>query len=235
MPRAPLPRSLLCLLPLLLIGQTSAPATRPGMRAVAQVATQPSTMPERKQITPEMIAAIGGPSVQEQELRALRVTLGASVEEWKVIGPLLGNVVSAQRGLDPGNGPDGATQGWRNRNFSNGSFTGPGETARGDPRGFGTPSDNSPDVPTDAARQIAESADSQSSVAQGVTLAQAMSDLHRALAAKDTPPEELKRRVAAVRAARQHATQVRTDAITELLPLLTPRQVGLLETMGYFE
>ena len=62
-----------------------------------------------------------------------------------------------------------------------------------------------------------------------------MNDLQAAIAEKATTPEQIKSKVAAVRAARQKAIAKLETAKKELLELISPEQESVLVGLGYLE
>jgi hypothetical protein len=66
-------------------------------------------------------------------------------------------------------------------------------------------------------------------------ITQAMADLKTAAADAKTAPDELKKKVAAVRIARQKARDKLEAAKKELLDLLSPDQEAVLVGLGYLE
>ncbi len=66
-------------------------------------------------------------------------------------------------------------------------------------------------------------------------ITQAMSELQTAAADTKTSPDELKKKVAAVRAARQKARSNFEAAKKELLELLSPDQEAVLVGLGYLD
>jgi hypothetical protein len=66
-------------------------------------------------------------------------------------------------------------------------------------------------------------------------ISKAMSDLLAAAADAKAPPDELKNKLAAVRAARQKARDNLEAAKKDLLELLSPDQEAVLVALGYLE
>jgi hypothetical protein len=176
-------------------------------------------------------------------IESLRMELGSTAEEWKVVGPLLQKVAAARRALEPAYAPPPpAGRGFFGpADWANGSFTGPGETARGTrpAGGFGRAA-TAPGAQTQAAvaSPADAAADDESRVrplTESITVHQALADLHAALQKPEADDAALKRQVALVREARQRAREALADARAELLPLLTARQEAALEANGFLE
>ena len=68
-----------------------------------------------------------------------------------------------------------------------------------------------------------------------IAITQAMTDLKTAAADPKTPPDELKKKVAAVRIARQKARDKLETAKKGLLELLSPDQEAVLVGLGYLD
>jgi hypothetical protein len=171
------------------------------------------------------------------DVSVLRSRLGSTVEEWKVIGPLLAKVDLAMRELDAGAGPAPAFGPFGNTDdWVNGSFTGPGETARGNMPAWGKPPATKPAETAPATAPAVQVSEAEAAhLSHGVTLRQALGDLH-ALLQQPSPGEgALARQVALVREARERAQEALDDAWEELRPLLTVRQEATLAALGYLE
>jgi hypothetical protein len=172
------------------------------------------------------------------DVSVLRSRLGSTVEEWKVIGPLLAKVDLAMRELSPetGAGPNFGMFG-NPDDWVNGSFTGPGETARGNMPAFGRAPATKPAAETAPATApgVEVSAAEAEHLSHGVTLRQALADLHTLLAQPSADEAAVARQVALVREARQRAQEALDDARAELRPLLTARQEAMLAALGYLE
>jgi Spy/CpxP family protein refolding chaperone len=148
--------------------------------------------------------------------------LGASDEEWKVIGPKLQKVLAARqaltadaRGTGPGVGglPFGG-------GVPPGGDTRPGEApggAAGPPTGIGPP-------PGGFGGPMAANA-----------ISQAQAELKTVLNDPKHSPAEVKEKVAAVRKARQKARGDLDAAQKDLLLMLTAEQEAVLVSLGYIE
>jgi hypothetical protein len=175
-------------------------------------------------------------------IESLRMELGSTAEEWKVVGPLLQKVAAARRALEPAYAPPPpAGRGFFGpADWANGSFSGPGETARGarPAGGFGRPA-TTPGAQTQAAVASPPDAVADESplrpLTESITVHQALADLHAVLQKPQTDDAALKRQVTLVREARQRAREALADARAELLPLLTARQEAALEANGFLE
>lgn len=205
--------------------------TAPGLRPPTTAAAPPPAM--AAPFSPPAAFAVSG----------LRSDLGATVEEWKVVEPLLVKVAKALRALEPAYiAPPPVPRGpFSPADWANGSFTGPGETSRGVPprAGFGAPptSAPAPEVQTSAATTAPAMPDDAPvhPLSEGITVHQALADLHAALQKPGVDDATLKRQVLVVREARERAREALEDARAELLPLLTARQEATLAAMGYLE
>jgi hypothetical protein len=152
-------------------------------------------------------------------LESVKVQIRASDEEWKVIGPKLRKVVAARQAAETGlsTGESSNTGGPR------GGFGG----APPDARGPGPAARGGPDRPPGGGPFGFAGRDS--------AIALALADLQAATANPKTPPDELQKKVAAVRLARQKARDRLEAAKKELLELLAPDQEAVLVGLGYLD
>lgn len=156
--------------------------------------------------------------IQARMMERMKENLGATDEEWKVVGPLVQSVMEKQREMGRG--------GFRGMmGFGGRGMRGPGRggdqppEARGDqpprregdqgPRrgGFGGPEMDDPEG--DA--------------------------LQAALDAKDTPAEEIQTKLKALRDARKARADALAKAREELRKVLTARQEATLVLMGFLD
>lgn len=186
------------------------------------------------------------------DVSALQPMLRASDEEWTVLEPILKRLVA---GVDTLEAADAGTLGNANAsgNFvmgdmSNDSFSGPSDIAVGD-MGLGTmfgpkpaklaatPPATAPNTPATAPAESTSTGPTSVEVpasSDTLTLAQALTDLKAAVAAK-AGDQILKDRLAVVRDARAK-TQLEVQlARQELQPLLTLDQEAALVSLGYLQ
>jgi Spy/CpxP family protein refolding chaperone len=165
----------------------------------------------------------GGGFAQTSRLDDVKKQIGASDEEWKVIGPKLQKVLAARQALTAD--AQGAGPGFGVPPFGGGAppsgETRPGEAAGGaggPPAGFGPP----PGVGFGG--PMATNA-----------ISQAQAELKTLLNDPKHSAAEVKEKVAAVRKARQKARGDVEAAQKDLLLMLTADQEAMLVSLGYIE
>ena len=185
------------------------------------------------------------------DVSALQPILRASDEEWTVLEPILQRLVAGVdtlRAADAGTLANADASGnFAMGDMSNDSFSGPSNIAAGDmglgmmfgpkPAKLATTPAGTPSATTTAPADPAAPRPSSAEVpasSDTLTLAQALTDLKAAVAAKASD-QSLKERLAVVRDARAK-TQLEVQlAGQELQPLLTLDQEAALVSLGYLK
>ena len=145
---------------------------------------------------------------QERFNTMLKEQLGTTDDEWKVLQPKIEKVMTARRNSGGGGGGFG---------FGGGGRGGPGGGGRGNRDGGGGAGGGG------------------GSDADQSPVTKASRDLRTALENKDTPAEEITKRLTALREAREKARAELTSAQKELKEVLTQRQEAVLVTFGMLE
>jgi hypothetical protein len=141
----------------------------------------------------------------------MRETLGATPDEWTLLQPKIEKVQQLQRAASIGRGGMGALFRTNTTNPTDPNANPGGRGGRGN-RGNG-PNGNDPPSPV-------------------ATKAQ---ELQTTLQNKDTPPDELKQKLAELRQARTKAKADVVKAQEDLREIVTVRQESVLVTMGILE
>lgn len=136
------------------------------------------------------------------QMQRLQDSLQATDDEWKIIQPRIEKIESLRR-----SNQSSRTSSRGRRGNSSGSSAGMAPAVSGSPT-------QAPASGEQTELQIASQ------------------QLQQALNNKDTPPQELKARLAALREARAHALEELTKTQEELRDILTSRQEAVLVTLG---
>jgi hypothetical protein len=144
--------------------------------------------------------------MRERMMNNIKERLGPTDDEWKVLEPKIEKVMTAQREGRGGFGFGGFGGGGGRRGGGGGAAGGAGAGGGG-------------------------GADQQPTTAVGI----ASQDLNKALESKDTPAEDIAKKLAALRDAREKAKANTAAAQKELKEVLTARQEAVLVTMGMLE
>jgi hypothetical protein len=157
---------------------------------------------------------------RQMMMERMKEQLGASDDEWKVLQPKVEKVMDSRRDAQTGGGGFGFLGG--GGGGGRGGAGGPGGAGGGNgPGGNGGPGGGG--------GRGRGGADPNSPVGQ------AMAALQAAVQNKDTPAEDLNRKLTALRNARQQAKDSLTRSQAELKELLTQRQEATMVMMGYLE
>jgi len=165
-------------------------------------------------------AADGTPTDKPGELQR---SLGATGEEWKVIGPLIDRVTDGQQLLNlTASGIDTASR--TSTGGGNDAFGGPGDRTTG---GTSRPTPNAREIDV-----VVDILPDQPAQPQIMTVKQALIDLTRAVADKQTPSSKLESLTAPYRLAVQRARHNLEDVQRELRSIVTAKQEAKLMLLG---
>jgi len=177
------------------------------------------------------------------ETTNLQALLKATDEEWRVINPKLQAVVTARQAVLTYTTSAARFGGFGGPNFGADSLEGPGNGfggrgGRGGGRGAGPgrPGGQMPDFPAGQMPDFPGGGRGGPGGPGGNNqVGTALTELKTALADATSAPEQIKARLAAVRAARRKAASDLAEAQKALLPLLTPDQEVTLVSLGYID
>lgn len=183
--------------------------------------------------------------MQEMMLQRLQRVLGMEDDEWQVVSPLLAKVMEAQGATRMGGmggmlfGRGGGSRGGPPRGRGDGA--GQGRPPRGDGEFQGRPPREGRDGPQAGRGQDGGRAGRPGGPGgQGRRGFRAppspeIAALNEALQNEDTPPDEIRAKMAAVRVARTRNELELKNAREELRQVLTIRQEARLVTMGFLD
>ncbi len=204
---------------------------------ITAASAPPSTTPAT---APAMAATVAATAPAPT---GLQLMLDASDMEWKVIGPLVNQLVNARRVLETAGVKDRVVDPFGL--FGNDSFAGPSQSARGGlgiSEGFtgwgvGT---SKPATEPSTQGMLVPQADVPNATTAGTagveaTLAMALNDLQAAAADPKVTDAALRNKLAVFRLARARAQSAVDRANESLRRVLTSRQEGWMVAMGYLD
>lgn len=189
---------------------------------------------EQKRLFQEMGSPFSAPGGfgTPNPLDDVKKQLGSTDEEWKVIGPKLQKVIAARQVLVSDAKGDRGAGGFFGPGFGGpgGAFAGPGRAfgpPPGGPGGFDGP-------PPGGGPSLVGPGASPPAMGNNI-ISQAQADLKVVLNSAKHTPEEVREKLALVRAARQRALANFEAMQKDLIQLLTAEQEAILASLGYIE